>query len=111
MELQVINEDRVFFRLNLSGKLDVEGESQIGEQFRALLETHEKDFLIDMSKVTYLASLGIRLLFMGAKSLAASGHKMIVLNPQPMVAETILSSGTARMIPIAKDEEEAARLL
>jgi anti-sigma B factor antagonist len=111
MELQVTNEDRMFFRLNLSGKLDVEGESQIGDQLRGLLETHQKNFLIDMSKVTFLASLGIRLLFMGAKTLAVSGHKMIVLNPQPMVEETILTSGTARMIPIARDEAEASTLL
>jgi hypothetical protein len=36
---------------------------------------------------------------------------MVVINPQPMVEETLLNSGTAKLIPIARDETEALRLL
>ena len=36
---------------------------------------------------------------------------MVVLNPQPMVKETLLNSGTVKLIAIAQDEEEAKRLL
>jgi anti-anti-sigma factor len=111
MELKVAQSDPVFTRIALAGKLDVEGEGQIGNEFRQIVEGSHLNVLVDLSQVSYLASLGIRLLFAGAKSLAASGKKMVVLNPQPMVKETLLNSGTVKLIAIAQDEDEAKRLL
>ena len=104
MDLKIVQRDARVTRVALSGKLDVEGESQIGDHFRQLIETSGTNFIVDMSQVSYLASLGIRLLFAGAKMLAADGQKMVVLSPQPMVEETLLNSGTARLIPIVHDE-------
>ena len=111
MELKVIRGDLRLTRIALSGKLDLEGEGQIGDEFKHLVDTSKTNFLVDMSQVSYLASLGIRLLFTMAKSLASSGKKMVVLSPQPMVEETLMNSGTARLIPIAHDEDQASRLL
>jgi anti-anti-sigma factor len=111
MDFKVVRSEPGLTLVALSGKLDVEGESQIGDGFRDLVASRGTSFLVDMSRVTYLASLGIRLLFAGAKALAGDGKKMVVLNPQPMVEETLLTSGTARLIPIAHSEEEALRLL
>ena len=71
MELRVDRNDGNLTRISLSGKLDVAGEQAIGNEFRDLIHSHNTHFLIDMSHVTYLASLGIRLLFAGAKALAA----------------------------------------
>ncbi|MEI7449276.1 MAG: STAS domain-containing protein [Desulfomonile sp.] len=111
MEMKVVRGDARLTRIALSGILDLEGESKIGNEFRHLADSSKTHFLVDMSQVSYLASLGIRLLFTTAKSLATSGKKMIVLSPQPMVEETLMTSGTARLIPIAHDEDEALRLL
>jgi len=111
MELKVMRSDSALTRIELAGKLDVEGEGQIGEQFRQVVQSSNIDVLVDMSQVSYLASLGIRLLFAGAKSLAAIGKKLVVLSPQPMVEETLLNSGTVKLIPIAQNEDEALRIL
>ncbi len=111
MELRVDRNDGNLTRISLSGKLDVAGEQAIGNEFRDLIHSHNTHFLIDMSHVTYLASLGIRLLFAGAKALAAENKKLIVLNPQPMVEDTLLTSGTAKLVPIARDEAEALGML
>jgi anti-sigma B factor antagonist len=111
MELKVVGGDYNLTRVALSGKLDVAGEAAIGEQFRSLVETSNSSILLDMSQVTYLASLGIRLLFSAAKTLAGYQKKMVVLNPQPMVEETLMNSGTAKLIPVSHDEAEALRLI
>jgi anti-sigma B factor antagonist len=111
MELKVVKLDPGFTQIALSGKLDVEGEGQIGDEFRRLIDSHKSHFVVEMSDVSYLASLGIRLLFAGAKSLAAEGKKMVVVSPQPMVEETLLNSGTAKLIPVARDVSEALQLL
>ena len=111
MELRVVESRPDLTHIALSGKLDVEGEAQIGTQFEDLTSRANKPTLVDMSDVTYLASLGIRLLFSCAKSLAAEGRKMVVLNPQPMVEETLLTSGTVSFIPISRDMDEALGIL
>jgi anti-sigma B factor antagonist len=111
MDLRVIKADGQVTHVALSGKLDVEGEQLIGDRFRGLIESSGTDFLVDMSEVSYLASLGIKLLFAGAKELAAGGKKMVVLDPQPMVEETLQTSGTVKFIPIAHGEENAMGML
>jgi len=111
MELKVVKGDLHCTSVALSGKLDVQGEEEIGDRFRELIQTRGTSFLVDMSQVTYLASLGIRLLFAAAKTLAGSGKKLVVVSPQPMVEETLLNSGTAKLVPIAPDAEAAQKLL
>jgi len=111
MELKIVKGDSYLTQIELSGKLDVEGEGQIGDEFRRLVETRNTSFVVDMSQVTYLASLGIRLLFAGAKSLAAQNRKLVVFNPQPMVEETLMTSGTAKLVPVARDLDEALRIV
>ncbi len=111
MELKIMQTNPTVTRIALAGKLDVEGEGKIGDEFRRIVDGSSANVLVDLTEVSYLASLGIRLLFAGAKSLGASGKKLVVINPQPMVKETLLSSGTVRLVPIAEDEEDAKRLL
>ncbi len=111
MELKIVQTGPTVTRIALSGKLDVEGEGQIGDEFRRIVDGTRSNVLVDLSQVIYLASLGIRLLFAAAKSLAAAGKKVVVINPQPMVKDTLLNSGTVKLIPIAEDEEDARRLL
>lgn len=111
MELKVVDTKPGLTHISLTGKLDVEGEGQIGRHFEQLTSGASKPTVVDMSNVTYLASLGIRLLFTCAKSLAAEGKKMVVVNPQPMVEETLRTSGTAHLIPIARDVQEAFSIL
>jgi len=111
MDLKVVDIKPGLTHISLMGKLDVEGEEQIGQQFEQLTSGASKPTVVDMSEVTYLASLGIRLLFTCAKSLAAGGKKMVVVNPQPMVEETLRTSGTITLIPIARDVEEAYGIL
>lgn len=111
MELALNQSDGRVTRVSLSGKLDVAGEEAIGDQFRYIVQSNKTHFLVDMSQVSYLASLGIRLLFAGAKALAADGKKLVVLDPQPMVEDVLLTSGTAKLVPIAHGEDEALGLL
>ncbi len=111
MELKIVRSDNALTHLVLAGKLDVDGERSIGDQFRDLIASSNTSFLVDMSGVSYLASLGIRLLFSGAKTLSEHGNKLVVLSPQPMVEEMLLNSGTVKFIPIAHNDTEAAQLI
>lgn len=111
MKLHVVDSDSSLTRIELTGKLDVAGEAEIGDELRSLVDSHNTHFLVDMSGVTYLASLGIRLLFAAAKKLSQKEKKMVVVKPQPMVEETLETSGTVKLIPIVPDEASAFDIL
>ena len=111
MELKIIKADEDLTHLALSGRLDVVGEREVGVRFKAYTAARKKSALIDLSGVTFLASLGIRMLFLSAKSLAGAGERMVVLNPQPLVEETLRTAGLTELMPIAQSVDEALEIL
>jgi anti-anti-sigma factor len=58
---------------------------------------------VDLSGVTFIASLGIRTLITGAKATANNGGKMVLLNPQPNVERVLRTSRVDTVIPIIDD--------
>lgn len=68
-------------RINLSGRLDVQGRQDIDMKFTSMTATRKAAVLIDMSEADFIASIGIRTRVSSAKALAKRGGKMVLLNP------------------------------
>ena len=64
-----------------------------------------------MSEVTYLASLGLRMLLTVAKALKLRGAKTVLLSPQPAVRQVLSLSGYDQVIPVYNDEGTAVAFL
>ena len=65
---------------------------------------------MDLSEVTVLASLGIRMLVASARALVKSGAKLVLLGPQPAVRLALEGTGLTALLPIAADDGEALLL-
>ena len=102
MNLEVADLGNGITKVTLSGRLDVEGALKIDDEFNAITE-REKKVLVDLSAVTFIASLGIRTLIMGAKATANNGGKMVLLDPQPNVEKVLRTSRVDTVIPITHD--------
>jgi anti-anti-sigma factor len=61
--------------------------------------------------VDFLASIGIRLLTITAKSVASRGGKMVLLNPVPDVRQVLELTGMQSVIPIYSHLESAETIL
>lgn len=94
-------------KIMLDGRLDIEGTNAIDMQFTALTATRKAAVLVDMSQVSFLASIGIRTLLSNAKACAARGGKMVLFAPQPLVRDVLVSCGVATLIPMFDDEPAA----
>lgn len=105
MELTLVRSDDQLIHLALSGRLDVAGEQEVGPAF-AEHTKGKKPVVVDMSEVSFLASLGIRMLFQGAKALFGDGAKLVILKPQPLVEEILQTAGLTELMPIVHDENE-----
>lgn len=102
MEIQTQTIAEGITRLALSGRFDIMGAQQIDSEFKEMIASHGK-IIIDMEKVPFLASMGIRTLIMGAKTMKAKGGKMVLFKPIPDVEAVLTDSGTDTIIPIAHD--------
>jgi anti-sigma B factor antagonist len=102
MILEVTDLQNGIRKVTLSGRLDVEGALKIDSEFNALAERNKK-VLVDLSAVTFIASLGIRTLITGAKATASNGGKMVLLDPQPNVEKVLRTSRVDTVIPITHD--------
>ena len=102
MEMQIEKPEGEMARVKLVGRMDYAGATEIDAKFMELVE-QEKFLLVDISKVNFLASMGIRTLIMGAKALKERGGKMILLSPEMMVAKVLKTSGTDILIPVYYD--------
>ena len=102
MNLEIADLENGITQITLSGRLDVEGALKIDGEFNAIAE-RQKRVLVDLSSVTFIASLGIRTLITGAKATTNNGGKMVLLDPQPNVEKVLRTSRVDTVIPIVHD--------
>jgi len=102
MNLDVAELGKGITKITLSGRLDIEGALKVDDEFNQLAEEH-KNVVVDLSGVSFIASLGIRTLITGAKAAASHGGKMVLLDPQSNVERVLRTSRVDTVIPIIHD--------
>ncbi len=110
MELVIQEQSKALTRLALKGRLDTVSVDRIETRVNAALAggTHG---IIDLSEVTFLASLGIRLLLNAAKMLDRRGYKLVLVAPQPVIEQALRHTSLDELIPVAPDVDAALALL
>lgn len=89
-------------RVSLAGRLDYAATTEIDAALSAVARS-AKHLLVDLSKVTFLASMGIRTLLTTAKTLKDRGGKMALFQPELAVAKVLKVSGTDMLVPVYYD--------
>lgn len=74
-------------RIVLSGRLDTPGVDQIETQFVASAVPPAKNVVVDLSRVKFIASMGIRMLVSVARSLRQRRARLVLYGPSPLVNE------------------------
>jgi len=90
----------------LDGRLDITGAGTIDLQFNAIAGSH-RGVVVDLASVSFLASIGIRTLLLGAKAVQRRGGCFILLNPVDEVARVLDVMGMTDLMPIYRDAEAA----
>lgn len=107
MELKVIQTDDTYSHIALVGKLDIGGVGEIENKFLGYTAARKKSSIVDLSGVTFLGSMGLRVFLDAAKSLNREKKKLILLNPQPLVNEVLEASGISDIVSIEHDAAAA----
>ncbi len=90
----------------LRGRLDTIGAGKIDLKFSAVAGA-KRAIVVDLSSVDFLASLGIRVLVLGAKAVRNKGGKVVLLSPDENVHSVLKTAGIQEIIPIVFDRSAA----
>jgi anti-sigma B factor antagonist len=94
-------------KIALAGRMDTAGAQEIDLRFTGLAATRPALIVVDLSQVSFLASMGIRTLLSTAKALVRRGGRMVLASPQPLVGEVLKVAAIDSLIPVYPDVPSA----
>src|ERR1700727_921192 len=104
MKMQVAPVASGVVKVILEGRLDITGAAVIDLQFNAIAGSN-KGVVVDLAGVSFLASIGIRTLLLGAKAVQRRGGCFILLNPVDEVERVLEVMGMTDLMPVFHDAD------
>ena len=96
--------------IRLSGRLDIQGTGEIEAKFAALAASSKRRVIVDLSEVSFLASIGIRAIITNAKAQMQRGGRMVLfVGENASVAKTIDATGIDTLVPMFSALADAER--
>ncbi len=97
--------------VRLRGRLDAAGADRIDVPFTARVVSSGHAAVVDLSEVSFIASMGIRLLLSGARGLDRKGAKMVLFGARGLVRTVLEEAAIDQIIPLVDDEPQALQVL
>lgn len=96
--------------IKISGRMDILGSGAIETKFASLAATEKRLLIVDLTAVTFLASIGIRSIISNAKAQQQRGGKMVLfVGENASVAKTLEMTGIDALVPMFKNIQEAEK--
>ena len=96
-------------RVKLRGRLDTPGVDKIESKFTASVVPDNRNTIVDLRDVSFIASMGLRMFIGIAKQLRRKNARMVLFAPQTQVNEVFHTVMLREIVPIVADEAEAMR--
>jgi anti-anti-sigma factor len=103
MKMIVEQVDDGFTRIRLDGRMDMEGTQAIDQQFAFATSTQPLRLAVDLSSVSFVASIGMRTLLTAARAQTGRGGRMVLFAPTEMVRKVLITAGIDSIVPIVDD--------
>jgi anti-anti-sigma factor len=97
--------------VTLKGRLDTAGVHAIETAFAEAIVGAGRNAVVDLTEVSFLASLGIRMFLTTARNLAAKGGKLAMCNASPFLIDVIEMTSLQEIIPLMDSPAEAVELM
>jgi anti-sigma B factor antagonist len=97
--------------VRLQGRLDALGVERLESKFNAAVAAGGHHALIDLSRVDFVASLGLRMFIMAVRAGVRKGKQIVFFGAQPAVRQVLEHSAFEKIAPLAEDQEAARALV
>ncbi len=92
--------------VKLVGPLDIAGANEVEGPLSSIAEKHDK-VIISFDGVTFLASIGIRVLVKTARAIGKRHGRLVVYGLNADARKVLRSTGVDTIVPVAADEKAA----
>lgn len=89
-------------KVALDGRLDIAGAAAVDLKMNVAAGSARK-LLIDLQKVSFLGSMGLRSIVLPARAVHGRGGKVVLFAPAEMVESVLRASGIDTLLPIHHD--------
>jgi anti-anti-sigma factor len=107
MNMDVIETDSGITHVVLDGRFDIAGAQAVDLRFNALAGSSKKKIIVDLAKVSFIASMGVRTLMLGAKAALRRGAAMVVCGAEEHIEEVLRATGFDEVVHIYPDYRTA----
>ena len=104
ISVKTTNEVKV---LAFEGRLDTQTSPDAQQQLTRLIEEGETKILVNLEKLDYISSAGLRVLLVVAKQLKTTDGELRICSLNEVVKEIFDISGFDMILPISASESEA----
>lgn len=110
--MQFLTEDMAdgITKVVLDGRLDIVGAEAADLKMNVIAGSKDS-VLIDLQKVSFLGSMGLRTLVIPARTIQRRGGKVVLFAPTELVETVLRSSGVDAIFPIHHDIDDALAAL
>lgn len=111
MQLEAIQRADGVTQVALVGRLDVSGLHEVDMKFHGATAARSQPAIVDLSRLEYIASLGMGMLISCAQSLKRKGHLMLLVGAQGDVDTALRRAGIDQAISMVPNIDEALRII
>jgi anti-anti-sigma factor len=97
-------------RVVMDGRLDIAGAAAVDLKMNVIAGSKSR-VLLDMQKVSFLGSMGLRSIVIPAQTVHRRGGKVVIFAPAEMVESVLKASGIDTLIPIRHELADALAAL
>lgn len=100
------DQERSPVRITLKGRIDSITSAEIGLEFDRLIDAGRRVLVVDLDKIDYISSAGLRIFLKAQKKLKKVDGEIIFFRASPAVCHIIDISGFETIISLCRDEAE-----
>ena len=98
LTLKILQSDETLLKIAFAGKLDAINLPHVEMKFHALINNQNSPVILDFSEVSFLASLGIRMLLTASKDVRRQGHELKIENTSEEINKIFHIAGLSDML-------------
>jgi anti-sigma B factor antagonist len=106
MDLSVQELDNGITLVTLRGRLDTVWAGEMESSFNTVAGSKQA-VVLDLSQVSFLGSLGMRMFVQGGTTVMRRGGKFAILSPDPNITKVLKVAAIDSLIPILHDRADA----
>jgi anti-anti-sigma factor len=108
MKVEIADTADGLVNVTLVGRLDTPGVARIEPNLVASLVPRGARAIVDLSKLEFVSSMGLRMFITIARDLARNNGKLVLYSPQPWVNVIFTTAELHSIIPVRPDAASAA---